>query len=99
MLGMGRALMLDPDLLILDEPSAALSPLLVSSVFEQVQAINRTGKAIILVEQNARKALEMAHRGYVLENGRDRVMGSGKELLDNPQVGELYLGAAYQQET
>jgi len=51
------------------------------------------------VEQNARKALEMAHRGYVLENGRDRVMGSGKELLDNPQVGELYLGAAYQQET
>jgi len=99
MLGMGRALMLDPDLLILDEPSAALSPLLVTTVFEQIQAINRTGKAIILVEQNARKALEMAHRGYVLENGRDRVMGSGKELLDNPQVGELYLGAAYQQET
>ncbi len=99
MLGMGRALMLDPDLLILDEPSAALSPLLVTSVFEQVQAINGTGKAIILVEQNARKALEMAHRGYVLENGRDRVMGSGQELLDNPQVGQLYLGAAYQQET
>lgn len=99
MLGMGRALMLDPDLLILDEPSAALSPLLVTSVFEQVQAINGTGKAIILVEQNARKALEMAHRGYVLENGRDRVMGSGQELLNNPQVGQLYLGAAYQQGT
>mgnify|MGYP006423393747 FL=1 len=98
MLGMGRALMLDPDLLILDEPSAALSPMLVNSVFEQVQAINQTGKAIILVEQNARKALEMAHRGYVLENGRDRITGSGKELLDNPKVGELYLGAAYQQE-
>lgn len=99
MLGMGRALMLDPDLLILDEPSAALSPLLVSSVFEQIQAINQTGKAIILVEQNARKALEMSHRGYVLENGRDRVTGSGKELLDNPQVGQLYLGAAFQKET
>lgn len=98
MLGMGRALMLDPDLLILDEPSAALSPLLVNSVFEQIQAINETGKAIILVEQNARKALLMAHRGYVLENGRDRVTGSGEELLDNPQVGQLYLGAAYQQE-
>jgi neutral amino acid transport system ATP-binding protein len=91
--------MLDPDLLILDEPSAALSPALVSSVFEQIQAINETGKAIMLVEQNARKALEMSHRGYVLENGRDRVTGSGTELLDNPKVGELYLGVAYQQET
>ncbi|PSO50747.1 MAG: ABC transporter ATP-binding protein [Cyanobacteria bacterium SW_9_44_58] len=99
MLGMGRALMLDPDLLILDEPSAALSPALVSSVFEQIQAINETGKAIMLVEQNARRALEMSHRGYVLENGRDRVAGSGTELLDNPKVGELYLGVAYQQET
>lgn len=98
MLGMGRALMLDPDLLILDEPSAALSPLLVNSVFEQIQAINQTGKAIILVEQNARKALEMADRGYVLENGVDRATGSGKELLDNPKIGELYLGVAYQKE-
>ncbi|AFZ50520.1 ABC transporter ATP-binding protein [Dactylococcopsis salina] len=99
MLGMGRALMLDPDLLILDEPSAALSPLLVNSVFEQIQAINQTGKAIILVEQNARKALEMADRGYVLENGVDRATGSGKELLDNPKIGELYLGVAYQKES
>lgn len=98
MLGMGRALMLDPDLLILDEPSAALSPLLVNSVFEQIQAINQTGKAIILVEQNARKALEMADRGYVLEHGVDRATGSGKELLDNPKIGELYLGVAYQKE-
>lgn len=98
MLGMGRALMLDPDLLILDEPSAALSPLLVNSVFEQIQAINQTGKAIILVEQNARKALEMADRGYVLENGVDRATGSGKELLDNPKIGELYLGVAYHKE-
>ena len=96
MLAMGKALMLDPDLLLLDEPSAALSPILVNSVFEQIKAINQTGKAIVLVEQNAKKALLMAHRGYVLENGRDRFEGSGEELLNDPKVGELYLGAAYQ---
>jgi neutral amino acid transport system ATP-binding protein len=95
MLAMGRALMLDPDLLILDEPSAALSPLLVSSVFEQIQAINRNGVGIILVEQNAKKALAMADRGYVLESGKDRYEGSGVELLNDPKVGELYLGAGY----
>jgi len=95
MLAMGRALMLDPDLLLLDEPSAALSPMLVSSVFEQIAAINQTGKAIVLVEQNARKALEMAGRGYVLESGKDRFEGPGHELLDDPKVGELYLGASY----
>ena len=95
MLAMGRALMLNPDLLLLDEPSAALSPMLVSSVFEKIQAIHQTGKAIVLVEQNARKALEMAERGYVLESGRDAREGSGKELLNDPKVGELYLGAAY----
>ena len=93
MLAMGRALMLDPDLLLLDEPSAALSPLLVASVFEQIKQINQTGKAIVLVEQNARKALEMADRGYVLEAGRDRFEGPGPELLNDPKVGELYLGA------
>jgi neutral amino acid transport system ATP-binding protein len=93
MLAMGRALMLDPDLLLLDEPSAALSPMLVNSVFEQIQAINQTGKAIVLVEQNARKALAMAHRGYVLDTGRDRFEGPGQELLNDPKVGELYLGA------
>jgi neutral amino acid transport system ATP-binding protein len=95
MLAMGRALMLDPDLLILDEPSAALSPILVNSVFEQIQAINQVGKAIILVEQNAKKALSMAHRGYVLESGCDHLEGSGAALLSDPKVGELYLGAAY----
>ncbi|MBD1921975.1 ABC transporter ATP-binding protein [Microcoleus sp. FACHB-831] len=93
MLAMGKALMLEPSLLILDEPSAALSPILVNSVFEQIKAINQTGKAIVLVEQNARKALEMAHRGYVLESGRDRFTGPGLELLNDPKVGELYLGA------
>ena len=94
MLAMGRALMLDPDLLLLDEPSAALSPMLVNSVFEQIKAINQTGKAIVLVEQNAKKALTMADRGYVLENGRDRYCDTGEQLLNNPKVAELYLGAA-----
>lgn len=93
MLAMGRALMLKPKLLLLDEPSAALSPLLVDSVFEQIREINRTGTAIALVEQNARKALEMADRGYVLEAGRDRFEGRGIDLLNDSKVGELYLGA------
>lgn len=94
MLAMGRALMLDPDLLLLDEPSAALSPILVNGVFEQIKAIQEMGKAIVLVEQNAKKALMMADRGYVLENGRDRFEGRGQDLLNDPKVGELYLGAA-----
>jgi neutral amino acid transport system ATP-binding protein len=93
MLAMGRALMLDPDLLLLDEPSAALSPILVNNVFEQIKAINSAGKAIVLVEQNAKKALAMSHRGYVLESGKDRFEGEGKSLLNDPKVGALYLGA------
>jgi neutral amino acid transport system ATP-binding protein len=92
MLAMGRALMLDPDLLLLDEPSAALSPILVNSVFEQIKAINESGKAVVLVEQNAKKALIMADRGYILENGKDAMEGKGEDLLNNPKVGELYLG-------
>ena len=98
MLAMGKALMLEPDLLLLDEPSAALSPILVNSVLEQVKAINQTGTAIVLVEQNAKKALAMADRGYVLENGRDRFEGKGSDLLEDPQVGALYLGAAFKPE-
>ncbi len=94
MLAMGRSLMLDPQLLILDEPSAALSPVLVNEVFERIRQVNQLGMAIVLVEQHARKALKMAHRGYVLETGRDRFAGSGAELLDNPKVDELYLGGA-----
>ena len=95
MLAMGKALMLEPDLLLLDEPSAALSPILVNSVLEQIEAINQTGTAIVLVEQNAKKALAMADRGYVLENGRDRFEGTGANLLNDPKVAELYLGATY----
>lgn len=93
MLAMGKALMLEPCLLILDEPSAALSPVLVNSVFDQIQQVNQGGTAIVLVEQNARKALAMAHRGYVLDTGRDRFSGPGSQLLHDPKVAELYLGA------
>jgi neutral amino acid transport system ATP-binding protein len=92
MLAMGKALMLKPSLLLLDEPSAALSPILVNDVFEQIRQINQAGTAIVLVEQNARKALELCDRGYVLESGRDRVEGRGIDLLNDPKVGELYLG-------
>ena len=93
MLAMGKALMLEPNLLLLDEPSAALSPLLVNNVFEQIKQINQEGTAIVLVEQNARKALAMADRGYVLDTGRDRFSGPGLDLLNDPKVAELYLGA------
>lgn len=96
MLAMGRALMLDPELLLLDEPSAALSPILVNGVFEQIKAIQTMGKAIVLVEQNAKKALMMADRGYVLETGRDRFEGKGQDLLNDPKVAQLYLGAAHE---
>ncbi len=94
MLAMGKALMLKPTLLLLDEPSAALSPILVRDVFEQIRQINQDGTAIVLVEQNAKKALELCDRGYVLESGRDRFEGRGRDLLSDPKVGELYLGAA-----
>ncbi|MBW4654769.1 MAG: ABC transporter ATP-binding protein [Kaiparowitsia implicata GSE-PSE-MK54-09C] len=94
-LAMGRSLMLGPSLLILDEPSAALSPVLVNEVFERIQQINAQGTAIMLVEQNARRALMVSHRGYVLDAGRDRIEGLGPDLLNNPTVGELYLGATH----
>lgn len=92
MLAMGRAMMLDPKLLILDEPSAALSPILVDEIFTKIKDINQSGVSIILVEQNARKALAIADRGYVLDSGRDRYEGPGSQLLNDPKVGALYLG-------
>jgi neutral amino acid transport system ATP-binding protein len=91
-LAMAKALMLKPSLLVLDEPSAALSPIMVTNVFEQIQQVRSEGTAIILVEQNARQALKMSDRGYVLEAGRDRFEGRGEDLLNDPKVGELYLG-------
>jgi neutral amino acid transport system ATP-binding protein len=92
MLAMGKALMLDPELLVLDEPSAALSPALVTDVLNQVKAIVNTGTAIILVEQNAKKALAMSDRGYVLDTGLVKYEGVGIDLLNDPKVIDTYLG-------
>lgn len=92
MVAMGRALMLDPKLLMLDEPSAGLAPLLVDMIFERIVDINRAGVAILMVEQNAKKSLALAHRGYVLATGQNQVDGPGQELLDDPEVARLYLG-------
>jgi len=92
MLAMGRALMLRPRLLVLDEPSAGLSPRLVDVVFEKILEINGSGCSILMVEQNARKALAMSDRGYVLDMGKNAVTGSGSELLADPKVIDLYLG-------
>jgi ABC-type branched-subunit amino acid transport system ATPase component len=92
MVAMGSALMLDPELLLLDEPSAGLSPRLVDEIFERIKRVNETGVAIVMVEQNARESLRMAHRGYVLANGENRFEGTGRELLEDAEVGRLYLG-------
>ena len=92
MLAIARALMLDPTLLLLDEPSAGLSPAIMALVFERIQGINRAGVSLLLVEQNAREALRMSDRGYVLAAGQNRLEDSGPALLDNPEVVRLYLG-------
>lgn len=92
MVAMGRALMLDPKVLLLDEPSAGLSPALQDQVFVQCRDINATGVAILMVEQNARRCLQVCHRGYVLDQGRNAYTGTGRELLADPKVIELYLG-------
>ena len=92
MLAIGRALMLDPRLLILDEPSAGLSPAMTNMVFERIREINRSGVSVLLVEQNARQALQMSSRGYVLTAGENRLEDSGPDLLNNPEVATLYLG-------
>lgn len=92
MVAMGSALMLEPQLLLLDEPSAGLSPKLVDEIFQNIRRINAAGVAVLMVEQNARKSLEMAHRGYVLANGENRFDGTGEALLADPDVARLYLG-------
>jgi ABC-type branched-subunit amino acid transport system ATPase component len=92
MVAMARALMPDPQVLLLDEPSAGLAPAFVEAIFEKVEDVNRAGVTIVMVEQNARRALAMSNRGYVLDLGQDRFEGQGKELLDDPKVAELYLG-------
>jgi ABC-type branched-subunit amino acid transport system ATPase component len=92
MLAMARALMPDPRVLLLDEPSAGLAPAFVEATFEEVRDINRAGVTVIMVEQNARRALAMSDRGYVLDLGRNRFQGAGRDLLEDPKVAELYLG-------
>lgn len=92
MLAMGMALMVSPELLILDEPSAGLSPNLVEEIFGKIQEINKTGVGILMVEQNAWKSLQIAHRAYILVMGRNRMEGTAKEFLENPEIRESFLG-------
>jgi len=92
MVAMGRALMLDPQVLLLDEPSAGLAPKLVDMIFEKIIDINKTGVSMIIVEQNAREALKMADHGYVLATGKNVLDDTGEALLASEEVGRLYLG-------
>jgi ABC-type branched-subunit amino acid transport system ATPase component len=93
MVAMGRALMLDPQALLLDEPTAALAPNLVEQVFKSILRIRESGVAILMVEQNARESLAISDRGYVLVDGANRYSGTGQELLADEDIGRLFLGA------
>ncbi len=92
-LALARALVMEPDVLLIDEPSAGLAPNTADEVFDDVQTVNDLGTAILMVEQNATKGLELADRGYVLDQGSVRFEGDADDLLDNEDVAELYLGA------
>ena len=92
MVAMGRALMMEPMLLLLDEPSAGLSPVLQDEVFIQCKKINQEGIAILMVEQNARRCLQVTDRAYVLDQGRNAYTGTGRDLINDPNVIKLYLG-------
>ena len=92
MVAMARALIPDPAVVLLDEPSAGLAPAFVDAIFERVVAINATGVTVLMVEQNARRALALSHRGYVLDLGANRFEGTGQELISDPKVASLYLG-------
>jgi branched-chain amino acid transport system ATP-binding protein len=94
MVEFGRSLMLDPDVLLLDEPSCGLEPRAMSTVFDEIGRLRDLGKAVLLVEQNARSALAMSDRGCVLDLGQVRIEGPAKQLLDDPELGSLYLGGA-----
>jgi branched-chain amino acid transport system ATP-binding protein len=92
MVAIGRALMTEPKLLLLDEPTAGLSPLYMDEIFDRIIAINGSGVGILMVEQNARQALAIAHRGFVLATGKNRFTGTGAELLADPEVAKSFLG-------
>ncbi|MDD3693202.1 MAG: ABC transporter ATP-binding protein [Oscillospiraceae bacterium] len=92
MLAIGRALMSRPKMLLLDEPSMGLSPILVNEIFDCIQEVNKSGTTILLVEQNAKMALSISHRAYVLETGKIIIEGKSSELLDNEKVKRAYLG-------
>jgi branched-chain amino acid transport system ATP-binding protein len=92
MVAMGRALMLDPQLILLDEPTAGLAPAVVELIFENIIKINDLGVSLLMVEQNAKQALKMSHRGYVLTTGRNRHTDTGHNLLNNREVAEMFLG-------
>lgn len=92
MVAFGRALMLDPELVLMDEPSAGLAPRLVTETLMKLQEINERGKALLIIEQNVRRALELCHRGYVLDMGKTSMEGPGKELLSNRKIQEIYMG-------
>ena len=92
MVAMGRALMMNPHVLLLDEPSAGLSPVMQDEVFVQTRKINKAGVSVVMVEQNARRCLQICDRGYVLDHGRNAYRASGADLINDPKVIELYLG-------
>jgi len=92
MVALGRALMLNPRLLLLDEPSAGLAPKLVKDIITKLEEINGQGTSLLIIEQNVRRALELCHRGYVLDMGRALLEGPGRELLSNEQIKEIYMG-------
>ena len=92
MVAMGRALMMKPSVLLLDEPSAGLSPMLQDETFIRVKEVNRAGVSVVIVEQNARRCLQICDRGYVLDQGRNAYSGRGRDLLNDPKVISLYLG-------
>ncbi|MEX0624694.1 ABC transporter ATP-binding protein [Saccharospirillum sp.] len=92
MVAMGRALMVEPSLLLLDEPTAGLSPLYMNEIFERVIAINKSGVGVLMVEQNAKQALRIAHKGFVLAAGKNRFTDTGQNLLNDPEVAKSFLG-------
>ena len=96
MVAMSRALMMEPSVLLLDEPSAGLSPVLQDEVFLRTRQINRAGVTVVMVEQNARRCLQICDRGYVMDSGRNAYTGTGKQLANDPKVIELYLGTLAQ---